>query len=187
MRTSPIGEVRFEGAPPACGERTAPKSARTSIVAALRTTAISVRRLTGWDNIAQAVRHHARDPLSRTNPHLPADLLKHVLAGAWGRPRPIDRTVSPKSPRSYGLSFTVPFGGLYLRYTWGVRGLGPLTRSDFGPCGRAQDLTAKLTECSQLTRPEGMEEPSQAAAGRKRGRQLLVSEVSLLFDVTPNR
>ena len=32
------------------------------IMATLRNTAISVLRLTGWDNIAQALRHHARNP-----------------------------------------------------------------------------------------------------------------------------
>jgi len=31
-------------------------------MATLRNTAISVLRLTGWDNIAQALRHHARNP-----------------------------------------------------------------------------------------------------------------------------
>lgn len=32
------------------------------VMATLRNTAISVLRLTGWDNIAQALRHHARNP-----------------------------------------------------------------------------------------------------------------------------
>ena len=31
-------------------------------MATLRNTAISILRLNGWDNIAQALRHHARDP-----------------------------------------------------------------------------------------------------------------------------
>ncbi len=31
-------------------------------MATLRNTAISLLRLTGWDNIAEALRHHARDP-----------------------------------------------------------------------------------------------------------------------------
>ncbi len=32
------------------------------VIATLRNTAISLLRLTGWDNIAEALRHHARDP-----------------------------------------------------------------------------------------------------------------------------
>jgi hypothetical protein len=32
------------------------------VMATLRNTAISLLRLTGWDNIAEALRHHARDP-----------------------------------------------------------------------------------------------------------------------------
>ena len=32
------------------------------VMATLRNTAISLLRLTGWANIAQALRHHARDP-----------------------------------------------------------------------------------------------------------------------------
>ena len=32
------------------------------VMTTLRNTAISLLRLTGWDNIAQALRHHARDP-----------------------------------------------------------------------------------------------------------------------------
>jgi hypothetical protein len=36
----------------------------------------------GWENIAQAVRHHARDP-GRTL-HMPTDLMKHDLSGALG-------------------------------------------------------------------------------------------------------
>ena len=31
-------------------------------MASLRNTAISLLRLTGWDNIAAGLRHHARDP-----------------------------------------------------------------------------------------------------------------------------
>ncbi len=31
-------------------------------MATLRNTVISLLRLAGWDNIAKAVRHHARDP-----------------------------------------------------------------------------------------------------------------------------
>jgi len=32
------------------------------VMATLRNTAISLLRLAGWDNIAKALRHHARDP-----------------------------------------------------------------------------------------------------------------------------
>ncbi|MFZ1666988.1 MAG: ISAs1 family transposase, partial [Flavobacteriales bacterium] len=32
------------------------------VMATLRNTAISLLRLAGWDNIAKALRHHARNP-----------------------------------------------------------------------------------------------------------------------------
>ncbi len=36
-------------------------------MATLRNTAISLLRLTGWDNIAAGLRHHARDPTHPLN------------------------------------------------------------------------------------------------------------------------
>jgi predicted transposase YbfD/YdcC len=37
------------------------------VVATIRNTAISLRRITGWTNIASALRHHARDPERAVN------------------------------------------------------------------------------------------------------------------------
>ena len=63
------------------------------VMATLRNTAISLLRLAGWTNIAAALRHHARNPQAH---QLPADLLKHDLAGALPHPLTPQRAATMK-------------------------------------------------------------------------------------------
>jgi len=52
------------------------------VMGTIRNTAISLLRITGWTNIASALRHHARD--TRTNRQPTLDLLKPDFAEALG-------------------------------------------------------------------------------------------------------